>query len=529
MTSATASSIRSAGWVESSAAMISESDVERNVTPCGAQLGVELDRVDQVAVVGERDLAPVGAPDGLRVLPRVRAGRRVADVPDGQVAVQRAQLLLVEDLVDEPLVAHGHDVAALRDGDARRLLPAVLQGIEGEIGEAGDIGAWGADAEDAALVARSVAELEHGKAQDSGAPGENCPDGCPSGVDFSRTDRRGSARRPTPPPGGIRCHEQHARSSSPSCPRRARHGRRERTRLRSGPPSRAAPPRRSRRSSTSPPPGSGSPPRTVGLHAPARGTFARKLGPTGLALNDIEFQAGGNVGLAVGAGGQVYRSTDAGAPGAPTWAGRPRLQRRTRRSSTAASSSRSATSTPSASPATRARWLFAEGSQLARSSRHGRHGRQLGHLGRRELAGQRHPGRADEDCKVHTSYGDGYADGFFIPANPDVGYIVGAWFSEVFRTADNLAGAAAMLTGDAGNGVSPFRRRRRRPGEPGPDVVRLPGGPRHLRHRLYRGRLTSPTATFTVANRQPPRSFASPTTSTTPAGPSSRPATRAWS
>ena len=33
MTSATASSMRSAGCVESSAAMISESDVERNATP----------------------------------------------------------------------------------------------------------------------------------------------------------------------------------------------------------------------------------------------------------------------------------------------------------------------------------------------------------------------------------------------------------------------------------------------------------------------------------------------------------------
>ena len=33
MTSATASSIVSAGWVDSSAAMISESDVERKLTP----------------------------------------------------------------------------------------------------------------------------------------------------------------------------------------------------------------------------------------------------------------------------------------------------------------------------------------------------------------------------------------------------------------------------------------------------------------------------------------------------------------
>jgi hypothetical protein len=35
-TSASASSMRSASWVESSAAMISESDVPRNCTPCAS-------------------------------------------------------------------------------------------------------------------------------------------------------------------------------------------------------------------------------------------------------------------------------------------------------------------------------------------------------------------------------------------------------------------------------------------------------------------------------------------------------------
>ena len=119
--------------------MISESDVERKRDARLAQLAVQLDRVDEVAVVGERDLAPVGAPDGLRVLPRVRAGGRVADVADRHVALQRAQLLLVEHLVDEALVAHGHDVAALGGGDARRLLPAVLERVEREVGEAGDV------------------------------------------------------------------------------------------------------------------------------------------------------------------------------------------------------------------------------------------------------------------------------------------------------------------------------------------------------------------------------------------------------
>ena len=133
----------------------------------GAQLGVQLDRVDEVAVVRERDLAAVGAPDGLGVLPRVGAGRRVADVADRHVAAQRAQLLLVEHLVDEALVAHRHDVAALGYGDACGLLAPVLQRVQGEVGETGDIRPRGLDTEHAALVARSVTEVEHGTPQDS--------------------------------------------------------------------------------------------------------------------------------------------------------------------------------------------------------------------------------------------------------------------------------------------------------------------------------------------------------------------------
>ena len=103
---------------------------ERKVDAALLQLGPELDRVDQVAVVGERELAPVVAPDRLRVLPGAAAGRRVADVADRHVALQRAQLLLVEDLVDEALVAHRHDVAALAGGDPGRLLAAVLERVE---------------------------------------------------------------------------------------------------------------------------------------------------------------------------------------------------------------------------------------------------------------------------------------------------------------------------------------------------------------------------------------------------------------
>ena len=127
------------------------------VDPALAQLVVELDRVGQVAVVRERDLAAVVAPDRLRVLPRAAAGGRVADVADRHVAVERPQLLLVEDLGDEPGVAQRGDVAALAGGDPRRLLAAVLERVEREVGEPGDVVPGGVDPEHPALVARAVA------------------------------------------------------------------------------------------------------------------------------------------------------------------------------------------------------------------------------------------------------------------------------------------------------------------------------------------------------------------------------------
>jgi hypothetical protein len=57
-------------------------------------------------------------------------------VPDRHVAAERAQLLLVEDLVDEPQVAQRHDVPAhVRSGDAGGLLPTVLQCVQREVRE----------------------------------------------------------------------------------------------------------------------------------------------------------------------------------------------------------------------------------------------------------------------------------------------------------------------------------------------------------------------------------------------------------
>ena len=121
------------------------------------ELGVQLDGVDEVAVVGERDLPAVGAVDRLSVLPCRGARRRVAHVADRHRSRQGEQLLFVEDLRDEADVAHGHDAAALARGDPRGLLAAVLKRVEGEVGQAGDVGLRGVHPEDAALVAWTVA------------------------------------------------------------------------------------------------------------------------------------------------------------------------------------------------------------------------------------------------------------------------------------------------------------------------------------------------------------------------------------
>ncbi len=75
----------------------------------------------------------------------------------GHVAGQGLELALVEDLGYQAHVAHGHDVAALADGDPGGLLPAVLQRVEGEVGQARDLALGRVYAEDATFVARSVA------------------------------------------------------------------------------------------------------------------------------------------------------------------------------------------------------------------------------------------------------------------------------------------------------------------------------------------------------------------------------------
>ena len=92
--------------------------------------------------MAERDRArPAVMDERLGVRPVHAAGRRVARVADRDLAGQRLELLLVEDLGDEPHVAEHRQPASLRDGDPRGLLAAVLQREEREVREPRDVAA----------------------------------------------------------------------------------------------------------------------------------------------------------------------------------------------------------------------------------------------------------------------------------------------------------------------------------------------------------------------------------------------------
>ena len=102
--------------------MTSVSVVDWKIEPCAHQLVAQLGGVHQVAVVADAELA-VRALDEqrLRVLDPARAGGRVADVADGDVAGQRGELGLVEDVGD---LAHARATAA-HGGRRTHAMPAL--------------------------------------------------------------------------------------------------------------------------------------------------------------------------------------------------------------------------------------------------------------------------------------------------------------------------------------------------------------------------------------------------------------------
>src|SRR4051794_27470598 len=79
-----------------------------------------------------------------------RARSRVAGVPDRDFTVEAAQLLLGEDLRDEPEVAEHRQPSLIRDRDPGRLLAAVLECEEAEVADARHVALGRAVAEAAA-------------------------------------------------------------------------------------------------------------------------------------------------------------------------------------------------------------------------------------------------------------------------------------------------------------------------------------------------------------------------------------------
>jgi photosystem II stability/assembly factor-like uncharacterized protein len=171
------------------------------------------------------------------------------------------------------------------------------------------------------------------------------------------------------------------------------------------------------------------------------GSFKQTRPPGGVPLNDVEFQAGGQIGLAAGDGGLLLRSIDGGA----SWSkvGLP-----------------DASDCKSKKPigdinavrfaGNQRAWLFGSGQAILRSQ-----------PGDPMLVGNEW-GDANRDpqtlkCRI-TAYNDsGFADAFFVPSNPYVGYFVEGDYSKVFFTSNNLQSAGQEKAGAAGNAGTPGR------------------------------------------------------------------------
>ena len=194
----------------------------------------QLERVDEVAVVGDRDrpdalerrqaVGAVGAEhDRLDVVEVARAARRVAAMPDRQVPALPVEDVVGQDVRHEPHVAMEPEVTIARDRDAGALLAAVLDGEQREVRPVDDLVGASVDADDAAGLADLGAAVDRSSAHRSGRRRSPCahPAGRgprrASASPRSHADRASSSgtssapiRRRSPPVSPSRAH-RHAR------------------------------------------------------------------------------------------------------------------------------------------------------------------------------------------------------------------------------------------------------------------------------------------------------------------------------
>ena len=136
--------------------MISESLVVWKKAPARSRRVAQVAEVHQVAVVRDRDetLGGVDA-NGLRVEQSGIAGGGVAGVADGHVAIELGEHVVSKDVGDEAHTLDVLQVGSVGYGDAGRLLPAVLQGVQAHVDLTGRLGMT-TDGDDSAFFMQLV-------------------------------------------------------------------------------------------------------------------------------------------------------------------------------------------------------------------------------------------------------------------------------------------------------------------------------------------------------------------------------------
>lgn len=168
---------------------------------------------------------------------------------------------------------------------------------------------------------------------------------------------------------------------------------------------------------------------------------------SGIRLNDIEFQAGGDIGFAVGNGGVVVRSTNGGTTWSAPIAGIPV-------SNEGDGSGNKCTATEPLGDVNFVRfagnarvWIGAERRQIATSQP--AVAANVGAPGQWKDANRKVVPEVGNNCYI--TQGDGFGD-MFVTANPDVFYIATGVGDQAVFSPNNLTGMAQTKPGEISNG-----------------------------------------------------------------------------
>ena len=196
------------------------------------------------------------------------------------------------------------------------------------------------------------------------------------------------------------------------------------------------------------------------------GTFQQEYSQLGVVFRDIEFDAAGSVGLAVGTNGAVARTTNGGAD----WAAVPLPLSGNPLSETECDDTKHAAGDLDtlAIDGTGRAWIAGSGAQLWRAPGTGA---ALGATWEDANDGD------GTDCKVPRDI-----DGMFFVPGSGSGYFIAKSFGQVYLTTNSLAGEASPKPGGAGNGFDQLRRVTGDPANPNRMWAVFPGGgPSYIR------------------------------------------------